>query len=117
MDVGLVAHIEENLVGRRVEDRVEGQSEFDDTEIGAEMTTRFRQGLDQEGANLLSQLPHLRKTHALEVSRRVNRLQQCSHVSLLPIKRRAVQQKSPLTRGQANHLCQPIVYQRGGWGR
>ena len=41
VNVGLMADIEDELVCRRIKDHVEGECEFDDTEIGTEVPTRF----------------------------------------------------------------------------
>ena len=42
VDVGLMAHVEEDLVVGRVEDRMQGQSELHYAEIGAEMAAGLR---------------------------------------------------------------------------
>ena len=79
VDVGLVADVEEDLVLGRVEDRMQGQSELDHAEIGAEMAAGFGESLDEEVADLLGELGQLRGIEALYVGGRVDGLQQCSH--------------------------------------
>ena len=91
VDVGLVADVEDELVGRRVKDHVEGQREFDDAEIGPEVAAGLGKSLDQEDANLFGQFIQLRIVELLQVGRRVNGIQQCSHVVLPPGRCRALQ--------------------------
>jgi hypothetical protein len=79
VDVGLMAHVEEQLVFRGVEDGVKGQGKLDDPEVRAQMTAGLRERLNEERANLLRQFVHLRKAQALEIGGRVDGLQQCSH--------------------------------------
>ena len=80
VDVGLVADVEEDLVLGRVEDGVQREGQLDHAEIGAEMAAGFGESLDEEGADLLRQLGHLRSVQAFQVGGRMNGLQQCSHV-------------------------------------
>ena len=95
VDVGLVADVEEDLVFGRVEDGMQGQRELDHAEIGAEMAAGFGESLDEEVANLLGKLGHLRGIEALYVGGRVDGLQQCSHVFPSPGKRRASRENPP----------------------
>ena len=95
VDVGLVADVEEELVLRGIEDGVQGQGQLDHAEVGAEVAAGLGQGLNEELADLLGQLGHLRKAQALQIGGRVDGLQQCSHVFLLPGKGRAAKKKAP----------------------
>ncbi len=79
VDIGLVADVEEELVLGSVEDRVEGQGQLHDAEVGAEVAAGLRKGLNQELANLFGQCGHLSKAQTLEIGRRMDGLQQCSH--------------------------------------
>jgi hypothetical protein len=59
---------------------MERQGKFDNAKIGAEMTAGFGKGLNEEDTNLFGQVGHLCGAQALQVGRRVDGLQQCSHV-------------------------------------
>jgi hypothetical protein len=54
MHIGLVAHVEDELVGGRVEDVVHGEGQLDHAQVRPEMPARPGQGLDQPLANLLA---------------------------------------------------------------
>ena len=56
MDVGLVAGVPENGIGRGFEDAVERQRQLDNTEVGPEMASCFGDGADNEVANLNSKV-------------------------------------------------------------
>src|SRR6202034_1624943 len=56
VNVGLVADVEDKFVGGRVEDRMESEGKFDDSEIGTEMAASFGESLNQEDTNLFRQL-------------------------------------------------------------
>ena len=95
VNVGLVADVEEDAVSGRVEDGVERERQFDNAEIGTEMAAGFRKRLDEECANFLSQVRHLRGVESLEVGRRLDRLKQCTHIYPFPGKSRAILAISP----------------------
>jgi ABC-type branched-subunit amino acid transport system ATPase component len=77
---------------------VQGHGQLDNAEIGAEVAAGPGERLNQELANLLRQIRHLRETQALQIGGRMDGFQQCSHVFLLPEKGRAVKQKPPALR-------------------
>ena len=56
VDIALVADIEEKLVARRVEHTVQGDREFHDTEVRAEVTAGFGEDLDEFATNLAGEL-------------------------------------------------------------
>ena len=76
MDVGLMADVKDESIGGRVEDSVEGEGEFDDAEVGAEVASGLGEGLDEMGADFGSQGGHLVGVQSLEVGRRMDRLKQ-----------------------------------------
>ncbi len=78
--VGLMAHVEENLVGWRFEDGVQGDGQFHHAEVRTQVAAGLRKRLNKKGTNLFGQIGHLRGLQALEIGRRLNRLQQVSHV-------------------------------------
>ena len=59
VDVGLVAGVPHDRVGRRVEDPVQGEREFDGTEVRAEVTGIVGHGGDDEVPDLAGQLVEL----------------------------------------------------------
>ena len=56
MHVALVGYIEDELVGRGVEDLVKGHREFDYSEVGAEVAAIERSDRNKAPTNLFSQL-------------------------------------------------------------
>ena len=60
MHVGLVARVEDDRIVRRVEHPVQRERQLDDTEVGAEMPTACSHLVDQEFADLDSQVTQLR---------------------------------------------------------
>jgi hypothetical protein len=89
VDVSLVAHVEEQLILWGIEDRVQRQRQLDHAQIRPQVAAGFGERLNQEYANLLGQLRHLRKVQALQIGGRVNRLKQRSHRLPSPEKCRA----------------------------
>ena len=65
VDVGLVAHVEHDLVFGSIKDRVQGHGQFDHAEIWSKVAAGLRQRLNQEFTDLLRQLRHLRFIQAL----------------------------------------------------
>ena len=84
VDVGLVAYVKEDLVVGRIEDRMQGQSELDHAEIGAEMAAGFGESLNEEFADFVGERGHLRGSEALYVGGGVDGVQQCSHSHPFP---------------------------------
>ena len=99
VDVRLVTDIEEQLVFRGIEDRVQSQRQFHHSQVRAQMTTGLREGLNQEFADLPRQFSHLCEVQSLEIGGRVDGLQQCSHVLPSPGKGRDTRKKPPDTTG------------------
>ncbi len=52
VDVRLMTGVPQDRIGRRVEDPVERQRQFDRAEVRAEVATVLRDGLDDEVADL-----------------------------------------------------------------
>ena len=63
-----MAGVEDDRVVRRVEDPVQGQREFDHSEIGPQMSTGGSDLVDQELANLDGQFGQLRLGKVLQIS-------------------------------------------------
>ena len=76
MHVGLVAGVEDDGIARRVEDPVQGHGEFDDAEVGAEVTTGARDLGDEEGADLVGQGRDVAGRQGAQVRGFVDALQQ-----------------------------------------
>ncbi len=77
--VGLVAHVEHDLVFRSIKNRMQRQRQFHNAQVGSQVSAGLRQRLNQELANLFRQLRHLRFVQALHIGGRLDGLQQCSH--------------------------------------
>ena len=99
VDVSLVAHVEEQLVFGGVEDRVQGQGQLDHAQVRAQVAAGLGERLNQEFANLLRQLRHLRKVQALQIGGRVDGFQQCSHGLPSPGKKDRAAMQMPLQAG------------------
>src|SRR5579859_2631062 len=84
VDVGLMAYVEEDTVGRSFKNGVERQGQFDDAEVWPEVSAGSGKGLHQGGANFGRQCLHLCGVESLEVSRRMDRLKQCTHKTPFP---------------------------------
>lgn len=70
--------VEHELVFGCAERAVEGDSQFDDAEVGADMTAIFRGHGDELGADFLSELRELGRGEGFDVFRAVDRVQQAS---------------------------------------
>ena len=82
--IGLVADIPDQPVIRRVEDIVQRHRQFDHAKAGAEMPAGVRDGVDQLGAKLRSQLRQLAFVKRAQVGRNADlvekrRMQRCVH--------------------------------------
>ncbi len=73
--IGLVAHVEKNLVLRSIEDRMQSDGELDHPKIRAKMPARLRKSLDERLADLLGQLGHLIVIQEFQVGGRMNGLE------------------------------------------
>ena len=76
VDVALVPGVEDDRIARGVEDAVDGQGQFDDAEVGTEMSTGLAHLLDQERPNLRRQLLQLIRRQRLEIARALDGAQQ-----------------------------------------
>ena len=113
MDVGLVAHIEEELVLGRIEDRVQRQRQLHHSQIGTQVTTGLRQSLNQEFADLRRQLFHLGEIQALQIGRRMDGREECSHLLPSPGKESNHQRSGlPNSSGLPGESRKDSVYQR-----
>jgi hypothetical protein len=70
--VGLVADVPEDLVGRRVEQRVHGDSDLARAQVGAEVPADLPHRVDQQLAHLLRDLLQLVVGEPVEVLRAVD---------------------------------------------
>jgi len=73
--VGLVAHVPDDAVMRRVEHLVQGQRELDRAKVGRQVPARFGYRLQHEAAQLVGKLFQLATIQALEVCRGLNAVQ------------------------------------------
>ena len=55
MNIALVTHVENQMICRQIEHAMDGDRQFDDTQIGSQMSTRFAHMCDQKIPDLLSQ--------------------------------------------------------------
>ena len=74
--VGLVAHVPEDLVARRVEQRVQRDGELAGPEVGAEVPADLADRLDDVLANLLRDTRELLLAEAVEILRAVDAVEQ-----------------------------------------
>ena len=74
--VGLVAHVPEDLVARRVEQAVKGDGQLAGAEVGAEVAADLADRVDDVGAHLLRDLLQLLVVESVKVGRRVDFLEQ-----------------------------------------
>ncbi len=69
MHVGLVSGVEDEDVARRVEDAVQGDRQFDDTEVGPQVAARAGDGGDEVAPDLAGEVHQLRGREVPEVVR------------------------------------------------
>src|SRR5882757_6121503 len=81
MDVNLMADIPDEFIFGSTEDVMQGECEFDHTEIWPEMPAIFGQNGNQFTADLLSKLMQLRQRQFLDVQRRVHHFEISTHNS------------------------------------
>src|SRR5689334_15258842 len=74
--IGLVTDIPDKPVGRRIENIVQGNGEFDDTEPGAEMSARPGDSIDGLVAQLVCQLLELIGGEIFKIARKLNAIEQ-----------------------------------------
>ena len=78
MRVGLVADVPEDLVARRVEQRVQRDGDLARAEVGAEVAADLPHRVDQQLADLLGDLRQLLLGEAVEVLRAVDAVEEAS---------------------------------------
>ena len=79
MDVGLVADVEQDRLGRRVEDPVQRDGQLDHAEVGAEVAAGAGDGLHQQVADLGGEGGELRLVEGAQVGRRREPIQYSRH--------------------------------------
>ena len=72
VNVGLVAHVPQQFVGRQVQDAMKCERQFDHAEIGSEMPAVARARHDQHVANLASEVVEILAFERFNVGRRVD---------------------------------------------
>ena len=77
--VGLVADVPQDLVARRVEQRVQRDRDLAGAEVGAEVAADLADGVDDVLAHLLRDLLQLLVGEAVQVLGRVDRVQEVGH--------------------------------------
>ena len=75
MDVSLVGNVEHELVGGCGENTVEGDAEFDDTEVWAEVAAGDGEAVDQGFPDLSGEGDEIRFREVVEVSGSLDRAQ------------------------------------------
>ena len=80
MRIGLVAHVPEHLVTRRVEQRVDGHRDLTRAEVGSEVTADLPDRVDDQRAYLLGDLLKLGVVQFLEVGGAFDLVQEIGHV-------------------------------------
>jgi hypothetical protein len=93
VNVGLVADVEEDAVGGRGEDVVQSDGQLDHAEIGTEVAAVGREHGNQIFADFAGQLFHLGNREALDVSGRIDQIENAWH----SFKRAAAACRAPLT--------------------
>ncbi len=78
VDVALVPGVEHERVARRLEDPMDGERQLHDAKVGAQVTARLGDGVDEVGADLLGERAQVVVVEGREVLRRTDRLQHCS---------------------------------------
>lgn len=76
MGVALVGDIEHQTIDGGVEDAMKGESEFDHSEVGSDVSALGGRDLDYQVANLLGELGQLAGGERLEVPRVAERVEQ-----------------------------------------
>jgi hypothetical protein len=72
VDVALVAYVEEEFVGGGFEDAVEGDGEFHDSEVGAEVAAGVGEDTDEFVADLVGEFRQFLGKEVFEIGRRVD---------------------------------------------
>ena len=86
MRVGLVADVPQQLVLRRVQQRVRGDRDLARAEVGAEVPADLADGVDQQLAHLLGDLLQLVLGEAVQVLRAVDAVEDAGHEGLVMMK-------------------------------
>ena len=75
-----MADVPEDLVARRVEQRVQGDRDLDRAEVRAEVTADLTDGVDDVAADLVRDLHQLVLRESMEVLRLFDVLEQVGHI-------------------------------------
>ncbi|MNJ74928.1 hypothetical protein D3C77_719330 [compost metagenome] len=75
MRIGLVAHVPDDAVMRRVEHLMQGQRELDRAQVGRQVSARFGYRLQHKAAQFVGKLFQLATIQALKVGRGLNAVQ------------------------------------------
>ena len=73
--IALVPHVPDQLVARRVEDRVQGHGQLDHAQARAQMAAGHADGADGLGPQLVGKLAQLRVGQGLQIRRQANAVQ------------------------------------------
>ncbi|MNR58549.1 hypothetical protein D3C85_1795770 [compost metagenome] len=75
MRIGLVAHIPDDAIVRRVEHLMQRQRELDGAQVGRQVSARFGYRLQHEATQFVRKLLQLATIQPFEVCRRLNAVQ------------------------------------------
>ncbi|GAB4176339.1 MAG: hypothetical protein Fur0032_16300 [Terrimicrobiaceae bacterium] len=73
MDVTLVAYVKDKTVFRRIEDSVEGDGEFNNPEVGAQVAARAGENLNEFPADFRREFGKLAGFELFNIGRRLDR--------------------------------------------
>ncbi len=79
VDIGLVADVEDEIVGGSVENGVQGDGQLDHAEVGPEMAAGLGQDGDEFLANFLRQRGEFLRRQLFDVSRGINGVEKACH--------------------------------------
>ena len=77
--IGLVAHVPDQAVVRRVEHVVQGDGEFDRAQIGTQVAPGFGHAVDQVAAQFIGQRGQLGRRQSPHIGGRLNAVEQWGH--------------------------------------
>lgn len=106
VDICLMADIPENAIGRAIEDPVQSKRQLDHPEVGGEMATGSRNGVDHERPDLGGQLRQLVVIELTQIGRASHPSKQgigCAHRST----------SDPKT--LPNRTAASVIYQNSDW--
>ena len=77
--IGLVTHVPDQAVVRRVEHVVQGDGELDRAQIGTQVAPGFGHAVDQVSAQFIGQRGQLGRRQTPHIGRRLNAVEQWGH--------------------------------------